>query len=141
MNENSYQLVHVGKVESAHGEDLYLFLRQEGQNSFRWYSENAIHEEEATEVWATNPHEALRLAEKQWHENLFASLYCGVRYDLDPRDEHGTAALFHQMVESYSQHTVDSAYFDPDCGHLCFVDFASDEALELWHRLEYEGRL
>lgn len=38
-----------------------------------------------------------------------------------------------QMAQSYS--ASNGRYFDQDAGHLCFVDLASKEALEIWKKI------
>ena len=77
--------------------------------------------------------EAIYAAEKKWKADFFALLHCGFRYTLPIRDETGTNAHFHQMAKSYS--SSNGRYFDEEVGHMCFVDFASDEALEFWRKI------
>lgn len=57
-----------------------------------------------------------------------------MRYSLPVRDEVGTNAFFWQMAKSYA--SSNGHYFDEEAGHMCYVDFASEEALEIWRRCE-----
>lgn len=77
--------------------------------------------------------DAVEQARGRWKNDFFALLHCGFRYTLPTRDETGTNAHFRQMAQSYS--APNGHYFDEEVGHMCFVDFASQEALEVWRKI------
>lgn len=76
--------------------------------------------------------EAMSIPRKTWKESSFRFLGCGFRYTLPERDEHGTPALFYQMVASYR--SSNGVYFDDDLGNNCIVHNASLEALDLMEK-------
>ncbi len=127
------RLIHVGLYHK--GRKSYLYLREDDPCSFSWYQENG----ESTGLHGPNIEEALRLAHKEWAPYSFRTLHCGFRYTLPERDEHGTNALFHQMIASYR--SPQGIYFDDELGNNCFIDKASQEALDLWKKLEAEDKL
>ena len=118
------KIIHAGCFEDG----TYVLLRQEAPDSFKWWTLD----ETDTGVSASTVEEAIRLANKAWKG--FRTVICGFRYTLPERDEHGMNALFHQMVASYS--TPNGVYLDEDLGHMCHVQFASQEALNLWKKLK-----
>lgn len=132
---NINSIVHVGCVDKLKGSDPYLYLCKEDKG-YRWYRPAKDGAEIATHIKGSTPEEAIRKALESWDEDHFRLLHCGVRYNVDPRDEHGINALFQEMVQSYDSGTILGDYFDADCGHRCYVDFASDEALALWKKLK-----
>ena len=81
----------------------------------------------------TSLEEAIAAAKRHFANDFFSLLHCGFRYTLPIRDETGINANFRQMVLSYS--SPNGRYFDDEVGHLCFVDFASQEALNLWKKI------
>lgn len=133
------KLIHVGHYLGPNGRLVALYLRQEG-NRFRWYEERGG-EEVALDLSAETATEAIRLAAERFVDDDWRPLECGMRFNQSERDEHGSNALFHQMVASYSSSHIEGNYFDEDTGHDCTVDQASEEALALWKRLQSEGRL
>ena len=77
--------------------------------------------------------EAIRDGHKRLQKSYFRLLHCGFRYTLPERDVVGSNALFWQMALSYN--SPNGRYFDDEVSHLCYVDFASQEALQLWKTL------
>lgn len=135
------RLIHAARIQPLGHRVSYLLLRESSPGTYTWYIENGDGNETDTGVEASNIPECLHLAFRKWRDENFRPLHCGFRYDMEPRDEHGVNALFCEMVESYSVVNVDGQFFDEFSGHRCYVDFASDEALDLWHRLASEDRL
>lgn len=132
------KLVHVACIFSKGGEWRYLFLRNDLDGHFTWHEEIKT-EEVATDISAMTVEEALRLAPRRWNNNSFRNVICGFRYTLPERDEHGINALFHQMTASYA--SMNGVYYDDELGNNCYVQNASEEALELWRRLKTQQRL
>ena len=134
-------LIHVGKYQPAdnNGREQYLFLRQTAPDRYSWFVEASKGREVETDLFADTPEEALRAAHIEWKSHGFRTVICGWRYTLPERDEHGCNARFHHMVASYT--TPTGVYFDEQLGHNCLVEAASQEALNLWHRLKEENRL
>lgn len=124
------KLIHVGFKNGTEK----LFLRFNGDHYF-WETQDGT----LTSITAPTIEEAMRLAHREWDADHFRSLICGFKYDAVERDEHGINALFHEMIASYS--TATGVYFDESEGHLCKVDRASRQALDLWKELENEGKL
>lgn len=139
---NGFPLIHIGKLSSADGanEEL-LFMRQVADDEYCWFREDRSGMERITEIMGSTPRKAVRSAQQFWGEKGFSSLYCGTRYSTIPQDEHGTPALFCQMVASYSANNTDGSYFDDLAGHECYVDFAPDDSLDLWYQLREDERL
>ena len=106
----------------------YLFLKKVDPTTFQWFEE-----ENATACVAKTPAKAVLEGSKLWQDAYFRTLNCGFRYTLPERDEVGCNAFFWQMTQSYA--ASNGQYFDEELGHLCYVDFASDEALEMWRKL------
>jgi hypothetical protein len=139
------KLIHIGKIHGHNEHIEYLYLRKSGPSSFEWYADG-WEKEEATGIKSTTLSEAFARASDEWRDSAFSLIHCGYRYDLQERDDIGVEALFYQMVESYhSSGLIDAMwcgkYNDVEAGHECFVDKASEEALELMRKLEREGRL
>ena len=132
--ENKRKIMHIGRLHDG----TYLFLRKESANSFRWWKEIEPTEID-TDVEAKTIEEAIRLANSHWKKEAFRTVICGFRYTLPERDEHGTNALFHHMISSYS--TPTGVYHDDELGHACHVQAASDEALRIWKKLKQQNRL
>lgn len=105
------------------GRKAYLFLYLTKEEEYQW---------EGTSLLAPSLDEALSLARETYSRDYFSPLNCGFRYHLPIRDETGTPAFFWQMAQSYA--TSNGHYFDKSVGHMCYVDFASKEALELWRK-------
>ncbi len=132
-------LIHVGRYILPKKGRRLLYLRQKDPSYFAWYEESPEGEEVETDIGGANVEDALRLAHKEWRGYYFTTLNCGFRYTLPERDEHGSNALFYQMIASYS--TATGVYFDQNLGHNCFVQAASQEALDLWDRLKHKGKI
>jgi hypothetical protein len=127
------KLIHVARIFNK-GKWNYLFLRQTAEEHFTWHHETEPENEIATSVTGATIEEALRLAPRHWKLQSFCMLNCGFRYTLPERDEHGINALFHQMAASYS--IGNGIYYDEELGNNCFVQNASEEALQLWRKLK-----
>ncbi|MDP1835869.1 MAG: hypothetical protein Q8K75_08080 [Chlamydiales bacterium] len=132
------KLIHIG-MYFVKGHWKNLFLRKMEDSTYAWFEEAHETDELPTNVSAENPEEALRLAHRQWRSSSFRTLRCGYRFTLPERDEIGTNALFHQMVASYA--TGNGVYFDDELGHQCIVREISQQAFEMWKRLEAQKRL
>lgn len=150
-------IIHIARIQPKGGGIVYLYLRKIDQNQYTWFqekinevnstsdksqtSDSQYKNEIQTPITAPNVEEALRLARKFWEpQNVsYRLVNCGFRYTLPERDEHGSNALFIQMVASYS--SMNGVYFDEELGHLCIVHAASDEATQLLKRLKSENRL
>lgn len=140
MTQTSHgKLIHVGAYTLPKEGKKLLFLRQKDPTYYYWMERQSDGSEKETDIGAPNTEEALRLAHKHWRIYYFETMICGFRYSLPERDEHGSNALFHHMVDSYS--TPNGVYFDQDLGHNCYVQAASQDALSLWHQLKKEGKL
>jgi hypothetical protein len=112
----------------------YLFLRKVENSSFQWFQVNhTLNIEEKTSVQSSSYIGAIAEGYKAWKESYFRLLHCGIRYLLPERDEVGSNALFWQMALSYN--SPNGHYYDEEVGHLCYVDFASHEALEIWRKI------
>jgi hypothetical protein len=137
--ENPNKLIHIARIVGDNGQKRYLFLRKVESNRFTWFEERQPGEEFQTEVSGLQIEEALRLAPRHWKNHFYTTLMCGFRYTLPERDEHGINALFHQMAASYS--SMNGIYYDDELGNNCFVQNASNEALDLWQLLKKQKRL
>jgi hypothetical protein len=122
-------LIHVGKRG-----DNWVFLRKLSPVHYVWMQWQEGRNESETDISALNAEEALRLAHRNWNGEGFVTLNCGFRYTLPERDEHGSNALFYQMVASYS--SPSGVYFDEELGGNCIVHNASAEARKLWNQLK-----
>lgn len=131
-------LIHIGMYFTK-GHWVNLLLRKIEDNTYAWFEEVSETEELPTNISAENPEEALRLAHRQWRTSSFRTLRCGYRFTLPERDEIGTNALFHQMIASYA--TSNGVYFDDELGHQCIVKEISQQAFDMWKRLEAQKRL
>ena len=139
MSQNNIpKLIHVGQYQIPGHGMRRLFLRQVTPHHFTWFEEIGL-EENPTEVEASSIEEAIRLARRSWKNFAFRTLICGFRYTLPERDEHGMNALFFQFAKSHS--SFNGIYFDDELGHNCFVQNASNEAIELYKKLEETKRL
>jgi len=137
--ENPNKLIHIARIVGDDGQKRYLFLRKVESNRFTWFEEIKPGEEAQTDVSGPQIEEALRLAPRQWKKRFYTTLMCGFRYTLPERDEHGINALFHQMAASYS--SMNGVYYDDELGNNCFVQNASNEALDLWQQLKKQKRM
>lgn len=130
-------IIHIARIQPG-GRVYHLLLRKIDPHTFTWFKLEDSHEVN-TSISASNIAEVTRLAYRHWKDDSFRTINCGFRYTLPERDEHGCAALFHQMVASYS--SMSGVYFDDELGHNCIVHFASSEGRDLWQKLKQEGRL
>ncbi|MCB1149264.1 MAG: hypothetical protein KDK48_03790 [Chlamydiia bacterium] len=122
------KIYHVGTL-FRDGEKKLLFLKRSGPETYQWFEGDT-----PTSVKGITPEEACRLARKEWKRESFTPLFCGSRFTLPERDEHGSFALFHQMGASYD--SMNGIYYDDELGFSCIVKNASKEALELWRALQ-----
>ena len=117
---------------------ITTFLRKVDPHTFSWFiADITTKNETPTAVSADNIEEAIRLGNRTWKIDNFRTLNCGFRYTLPERDEHGTNALFHQMVASYT--SPNGVYYDQELGANCIVHNASIEARTLWNTLRSNG--
>ncbi len=133
------KLIHIAQVMLPRKGPRLLLLRKVDPVRFEWYEEDDKGRESNTAIFAPSAEEAIRQAYLNWKDHLFRTINCGFRYSLPERDEHGSNALFHQMIASYN--SMNGIYFDEDLGHNCLVNFASDEAKRLWKELQSQKRL
>jgi hypothetical protein len=133
------KLIHLAQVILPHKGARLLLLRKEDAVRYAWYEQDEQNQEHETQIFGPTAEEAIRQAYSNWKNNLFRTINCGFRYSLPERDEHGTNALFHEMIASYN--SMNGIYFDENVGHNCFVNFASDEAKKLWKNLQSQKRL
>lgn len=131
--------MHAARIQGLNGKKRYLLLRQCGDRHYCWFELNDSESDKQTPLASQTIEEALRLARPYWRSQAFCMVNCGFRYTLPERDEHGLNALFHQMVSSYS--SSNGVYFDADIGNNCFVNFASQEARNLWETLKKANKL
>jgi hypothetical protein len=134
VNKSEFKLIHAAKVYAKGSGWNTLLLRLVDPFRYVWFQENQLGDETETPIWGGSADEAILAAHKAWKADHFRTLNCGFRYTLPERDEIGTNALFHQMVNSYA--SMNGVYFDEELGHNCFVQNASDEARELSHRVK-----
>lgn len=138
MTAATGKLIHLARYQSKNG-TVYLFLRQVDPRQYAWYERQADGSEKETDVSGETVEEAIRLANRKWRKEGFRTVICGFRYTLPERDEHGCNALFYQMAAGYA--TPRGVYFDEELGHNCFIQNASDEAVQWLARLKQEGKL
>lgn len=135
MNNKTNKIIHIARIQPRGRDLVYLLLRKTEESvCFSWFEENCNQSEGEIEtgIFATTIEEAIRLARSRWHSLAFRTVMCGFRYTLPERDEHGLNALFYQMSASYA--SSNGQYFDEELGHLCIVQNASQEALNLNRR-------
>jgi hypothetical protein len=121
--------IHVALVHQKN----HLLLRKTEDGHFQWFQVSfSLEREEKTPIGGASAIAAITAGYKAWVEN-FRLIHCGFRYTLPERDEVGSNALFWQMALSYN--SPNGRYFDEEVGHLCYVDFASQEALEIWRKI------
>lgn len=112
----------------------HLFLVKKNDCFFHWLKMNPTFDQGFdTPCNGETIARAIQAAYKIWQTDFFTLVNCGVRYSLPLRDQTGCNALFWQMAKSYA--TPNGHYFDEQAGHLCFVDFASEEALSIWRKI------
>lgn len=133
------KLIHVGTIREKNEGKRTLFLRECAPKEYLWFAETVDGTEEPTGLVSETIEDSLRIAHKHWRHSQFQGLRCGFRYTLPERDEHGMNALFFQMAASLS--AFNGIYFDQELGHNCFVQNASQDAVDLWHKLRKENRL
>lgn len=121
-------LIHIATIYPFQQPKQQILLRRLDPLRYVWFIKKDNGEEQ-TDIWGATSEEAILTARHYWKEALFTTLNCGFRYTLPERDEHGSNALFHQMVASYN--SMNGVYFDEELGCNCFVQNASLEAREL----------
>ena len=139
MEKTPGKVIHAARIQGTGGRPRYLLLRQCGDQQFCWFEFHGKDEDQETGVAAQTIDDALRIARPHWQGHAFRMVNCGFRYTLPERDEVGLNALFHQMASSYA--TSNGVYFDADLGNNCFVNFASEEARNLWKTLKEVNKL
>jgi len=135
IEEKPAKLIHVARIFKD-GAWKNLYLRKNANRHFFWYEETKENQEQGieTEISGETSEEAMRKGARHWRNDSFTTLMCGFRYTLPERDEHGINALYHQMVASYS--SGNGIYFDEELGNNCFVQNASEDALNFWRKLK-----
>lgn len=135
----SDKIIHAARIQGDNGKTEYLLLwKKEGK--FLWFKLNSDFSTQfSAGIEVDTFKDAMIEARKKWKNNFFRTLNCGFYYTLPERDEHGMNALFSQMIAGYS--SSNGVYFDEILGHNCFVNFASQEGLNLWHSLQHSGIL
>lgn len=128
------KIIHLGRIDRHQPEPIYLLLRLLSDYHYAWFKMDTEGSETETPVWGPTTEEAIRLARQYWKLDQFRTVNCGFRYTLPERDEHGSNALFYQMVASYS--SMNGIYFDEEVGSNCIVYFASLEARKFWKILQ-----
>lgn len=128
------RIIHAAQIIVPKEGKQLLLLEEMDPQDYRWFVLKEDNVEVETDVSGRTIEEAFRNANRKWAANSFRTIICGFRYTLPERDEHGMNALFYQMAASYG--TMNGVYFDEELGHNCFVQNASDEALDLWRRLK-----
>lgn len=133
------KIIHVGKVHlpKRRGSN-YAILREISPKDFRWFIEDKGQEKE-TGIKGESIPQAIHNAKKRWKDSAFNPMHCGIRFELPERDQHGTKALFYQMIQS--QRHNNGVYFDIKLNQQCIVQNISNEALLLMSRWEKEGKL
>lgn len=139
MSQNEGKIIHAARLATHPGKTDYLLLRQVGDQQFRWDEFKGRDEDKPTEISSQTITDAIRIARVHWKYRSIQMVNCGFRYTLPERDEHGSNALFHQMIASYA--SSNGIYFDAELGNNCFVNFASEEARRLWKRLKETNKL
>jgi len=123
------KLIHMGRIDASTPSPLYLSLRQLAPYRYVWFFIQHDNLEIETSLWGATIEEAIRLAYRYWKLDNFRTLHCGFIYNLPERDEHGTNALFHQMMNSYL--SPSGVFFNEDIGCNCIVNNASLEARKI----------
>lgn len=100
-------IIHVGKGDSG----LYTLVQD---SSFKWFLNG-----KPTEVESLTLPLALIEAQKAFKLDRFQLLQCGVKFSLPERDEHGTPALYCDMIKSLA--SSNGQYFDPLYGQNFIV--------------------
>jgi hypothetical protein len=133
VDQLKQKLVHVARIQAQNQGIIYLFLRQIEPYRYIWFREEQPGKEIETSIWGGTAEDAILAANQAWKIDDIRTVHCGFRYTLPERDEVGTNALFHQMISSYS--SMNGVYFDDELGANCTVQFASNEARDIWKRL------
>lgn len=139
MNSTYPKLIHIARIQLQDRGLTYLFLRQVEPYRYLWFQDDQSGKEVETTIWGGTTEDALLAAYRTWRDAEIRPIHCGFRYTLPERDEVGINALFHQMVASYS--SMNGIYFDEELGSNCIVQFASNEARDLWKRLQQTAQL
>lgn len=131
------KLIHIARILGNDGKWQYLYLWKMDERQYFWALQDKQDFGPVSDwqvislqalITAQTIEEALRIASNKWQSDYFCTLNCGFRYTLPERDEHGINALFHQMAASYS--SSNGIYYDEELGNNCFVQNASEEAIE-----------
>ena len=132
-------IIHVGKLYlPKRRKSQYAILRKLEDNSFQWFIEDKNKELPST-VKGKTVSSSIRAAKRHWRDAAFNPLHCGMRYELPERDEHGSKALFHEMIKS--QEVSNGIYFEESINQQCIVNSISNEALALMKRWKMEKKI
>lgn len=126
-------IIHAGKYLLPTKNWKILLLKKISPERYLWFRFIENQEDEEMGIEASSIPEALQHAHTQWKHLSFRLIHCGFLYTLPERDEHGINALFHQMATSYL--SPNGVFFEEDLGHMCHVQNASKEALNLLKNL------
>lgn len=112
----------------------HLVLRKESE-FFHWFIYNTENKNLiATSCKGPNIGQTCHLARLRWARWGFRTLHCGTLFILPERDEIGSPALFHEMVQSLSNSS--GAVFDPNRGYSYRVDQISEEAIRFYKEIK-----
>ncbi len=104
--------IHLAEI--FEGKKIPLTLMKEGEEIYVWHRDG-----KPTDVVAASPEEAFKKARKRWNQSRFHAVYCGTKFTLPERDEHGSPASYQDMKRSLSSMT--GVYYDEALGHNCIV--------------------
>jgi hypothetical protein len=120
--------------EQSSAKEQTFLLFQEG-SLYRWHLLlNDNYHLLATTCSAMNIGRACHLARMQWGRYGFRTLRCGTLFTLPERDEIGSPALFHEMIQSLA--VSNGVVTDPSRGHPYRVDQISEEAVRLYKKIK-----
>lgn len=105
-------LISLATINKNRGEKPFYFLRKINPKLFRWFFQD-----QETSLEAIDLDEAFRLAYREWPD--LQVIGCGYLFTLPERDEHGTPALFSEMVKSLE--SSNGIFFEEERGHNCIV--------------------
>lgn len=113
----------------------WSFILTQEETGFRWH----LFEEDSNKFYPTdclgeNIGLACHFARMKWARYGFRTLRCGTLLTLPERDEVGSPALFHEMIQSLS--ISSGVVFDPGRGYSFRVDQISEEAIQFYKRIK-----
>lgn len=112
----------------------HLVLCKESE-SFQWFIYN-IEDKTLVETSCKGPNigQTCHLARLKWARWGFRTFRCGTLFTLPERDEIGSPALFHEMVQSLSNSS--GVVFDSNRGYSYRVDQISEEAIRFYKTIK-----